>query len=76
MAEGYLIQEALGYLNHMDFVVNLEVQKGVKFKATQAEYEEVRLEGVGKAVILEHVDLMAMHHYILENEDSAKPWYK
>jgi hypothetical protein len=76
MAEGFVILEALGYLYHMDTVVKAGVEKGIKPRVIEGEYESVHLEGAGNDITLGHADLMAMHHYILENEDVVKPWYK
>lgn len=74
MAEGYIIDEAIGYLYHMDVVMASGVRPGAKVKANQEEYKGVHLEGIGLLINVSHADLMAMHHCILENKEVIKPW--
>lgn len=76
IAEGYLVDEALGFLYHMDVVVASGIRKGAKVKANEAEYEGVQLEGSGTVQVIPHADLMAMHHCVLENEEAVKPWMR
>jgi Domain of unknown function (DUF4218) len=75
MAEGYLLEESLGFLS--EYMIDT---KGVGRRTWELEEDPgvsgIVLEGAGKEITLEWADLTAMHHYILQNEEKVAPWYK
>ena len=75
MAEGYLLDESLGFLSEY-----MSDAKGTENRTWDLEEDPgvggIVLEGAGKEVTLEWSDMMAMHHYILENEEQVQPWYR
>ncbi|CAM6097690.1 unnamed protein product [Calypogeia fissa] len=75
MAEGYMLAESLHSISERLIDV-----KGSS-KRTWEILEDpghvgVALEGAGKEVSYPWVDMMAMHHYVLENEPRIQPWYR
>ncbi len=77
MAKGYILDESLGYLALMDFVVDSGFANSfAQLKATTEDPVGVQLEGVGRIIDISHADIMAIHHYVLENLDIIAPWYK
>jgi Domain of unknown function (DUF4218) len=75
MAEGYLIDESIGFLS--EYMID---RKKTGKRTWDLEEDPgvagIVFEGAGAEITLEWNDMIAMHHYILENEDLVKPWYR
>jgi hypothetical protein len=76
MAEGYLIEESLGFLTRLDFMAGSLVAKRAQVKAMREDPDIIHLQGVGSHIQIPHRQLLAMHHYVLENTDCIKAWYR
>lgn len=75
MAEGYLLDESIGFL--FEYMIDA---KGSGRRTWDLEEDPgvggIVLEGAGKERTLSWNDMIAMHHYVLENKEVVKPWYR
>lgn len=75
MAEGYSLNESLGFVS--EYLIDI---RGKGKRTWELEEDPavsgIVMEGAVKEVTLELTDVMAMHHYILENEERLAPWYR
>ncbi|CAM6122643.1 unnamed protein product [Calypogeia fissa] len=75
MAEGYMLAESLHFVSE-----RLIDAKGKGRRTWESEEDPgdsgVALEGAKKDVSFSWEDMMAMHHYVLENEPIIQPWYR
>jgi Domain of unknown function (DUF4218) len=75
MAEGYLIEESIGFLS--EYMIDV---KGTGERTWDLEEDcgvsGIVYEGAGKEITFKWSDMIAMHHYVLENEEVVKPWYR